>query len=128
MLIKVLHHVELYSWTIFWIGVGLCIGLLAGCAAVIDPVSGDVILGVKAGVIAESAEQSLVQGLGMIPLVGPILQSAAGTAILSGASVAGTARVLRNRLEAKRKASDRAREEAMAEVRELKAILAAKEA
>ena len=73
--------------------------------------------------MTETANQNALRGIGQIPVVGGILQNVLMGGSAGGGSVAGVARVIRNKivkteseklaeLEAARKKADRAREAA----------------
>ena len=102
---------------------GLLILSMTGCVAVTHPITGEVILGFPVARVTETANQIALQGLGQIPVVGGLLQNVLMGVIAGGGSVAGVARVIRNKivkteseklaeLEAARKKADRAREAA----------------
>jgi hypothetical protein len=93
---------------------------LVGCA-VGRGAAGEVILGVEAGRLADTAERGLIGAVGMIPGVGPALTYALGGAVAGGWTVKGGAAAALKLLEKKRKASDIAREAAEKRVVELEA-------
>ena len=115
---------------------GLLILSMTGCVAVTHPMTGEVILGFPVARVTETANQIALQGLGQIPVVGGLLQNVLMGVIAGGGSVAGIARVIRNKivkteseklaaLEAARKKAGRAREAAD---RDLAVALGLKEA
>ncbi len=101
--------------------------VLSGCSMARGP-SGEIIVGIPVGVLVETSEQALIGAAGMIPVVGPFIQTLLIGAGASGLTVAGAAKAGRMALEKRRKASDIAREELRVEVAELKAEKAAREA
>lgn len=100
--------------------------IMNGCQMARGP-GGEIIVGVPVGQLIETSEQALYTGVGMIPGVGPLIQSFLAPAVAGGFTVAGAAKAGRMALEKKRKASDRAREELRVENEKLKAQLEAKE-
>ncbi len=103
--------------------VGLLVLTMTGCVAVTHPITGEVIVGFPIARVTETANQIALQGLGQIPIVGNLLQNTLMGVIAGGGSVAGIARVIRNKivkseaeklaeLEAARKKADIAREKA----------------
>jgi hypothetical protein len=88
--------------------VAFCL-LLTGCAVGRGP-AGEIVVGVPLGTLVDTSEQAIIGGAGMIPVVGPFIQKLLIGAAAGGATTAGVAKLVLAKLEAKRKASDIARE------------------
>ncbi len=121
--VKVLRITEGIAYGILIGAAGLLVLAMTGCTAVTHPVTGEVIIGFPVARLTETANQVALQGLGQIPVVGSFLQNSLMGVIAGGGSVAGIARVIRNKIvkteteklaekEAARKKADRAREDA----------------
>ena len=85
--------------------------LLGGCAVGRGP-AGEIVLGIEAGRLVDTVEQGIIGAAGMIPGAGPLIQQLLLSAAAGGATVAGTGKLVLNRVESRRKTSDQAREEA----------------
>ncbi len=110
--------------TLILTGLGLVV--LAGCAVGRGP-GGEIIVGAEIGQLTDTAEQGLIMGASMIPVVGPMISQALITAGAGGATVGGVSKMIVNRIEKRRKAADIAREMAEKRVAELEAEKAARE-
>lgn len=105
---------------------GLNLIALTGCEVARGP-DGSIIVGAKIGILVETAEQGLIAGAAMIPVVGPMISAALITATAGGATVGGVSKMIVNKIEKRRKAADIAREVAEKRVAELEAEKAVRE-
>jgi hypothetical protein len=96
--------------------------LLAGCAVGRGP-AGEIVIGVEAGVLVDTAEQAMIGTVGQIPVVGGLLQQILIGATAGGLTIGGTSKLLLNKLESRRKKADIARELAERELAIAKAKL-----
>ena len=99
--------------------------ILAGCVFVRDPITGEIVGGIPLGTLAETGNQILGGAVGHIPVVGPFLQQAVLMATVGGVTTGGVSKMIVNKIESRRKASDMAREAAERDLAVAEAKLAA---
>lgn len=108
--------------TFILLAAGAC--LLGGCA-VGRTASGGFVVGPEIGTAVETAEQGLILGAGMIPVVGPMIAALLTGAVGSGLRISKVAKVAAAEIERRRKNSDQIREELRVELAAVKAKLEA---
>lgn len=104
---------------------GISLIALAGCAVGRGP-GGEIIVGAEIGTVVDTAEQGLILGAGMIPVVGPLLASLLTGAAASGVTVSRVTAKAKAEIERRRKNSDRERENLRVKLAEAEAKLVAR--
>lgn len=99
-----MNYIKIVLW-------GIPLAVLAGCTVGRGP-GGEIIIGMEVGVLADTLEQGVIGAVGMVPGVGPLLAKILGGATAGGVTIGGTAKLLINRLEKRRREADIAREKA----------------